>query len=435
MNAPIPRDIPLPLPAGEGLLEFLLIVSFIVHIVFVHLMLGGSIFSLICQIKGLKTPDFEKVAYAIMRTITVNKSLAVVMGVAPLLLINTLYAPQFYASSALIGDAWMSVVPLVTIAFLIAYAHKFWWNHFVNIRELHIGIALMETLLFLTIPLIFMTNVNLMLFPERWPDVKGFFSAMLLPNVIQRYLHFVTASVLFGALFLVWLVGRRGFVDEVALSAQRIAEVRRFFYVFAFGAVIVQILTGLIVLVSLPANGMSWEIVLLLLLGGGIALPAIGWMWQDLQDQEGSGFKYFNRVVLMFVGSVVIMGMARHEYRENALADHKTAIALKTANYQAAVTQARNDAEFSKNNRVAANEPSGAADFKQYCSACHHPELPTVGPALQEIKDAYAGNPEGIAAWTKAPGKKRPDSMRMPGFPQLSDQQLMDIANYMLDTH
>lgn len=432
MNAPIPRDIPLPLPAGEGLLEFLLIVSFIVHIVFVHLMLGGSIFSLVCQIKGLKMPVFENVAYFIMRTITVNKSLAVVMGVAPLLLINTLYAPQFYASSALIGDAWMSVIPLVIAAFLIAYAHKFWWNHFVNISELHIGIALMETLLFLLIPLIFMTNVNLMLFPERWPDVKGFFSAMLLPNVIQRYLHFVTASVLFGALFLVWLTGRPNFAENMKHDAPGIAEVRRFFYVFAFGAVIIQVLTGLIVLMSLPSNGMSWKIVLLLLLGGAPALPATWWMWRDLQEIDNR-FANFNQVVMLFAGSIIIMGVARHEYRANALADHKAAIAQKTINYQAAALQARNDAEFTKNMRAADSEPPGSADFKQYCAACHHPELPTVGPALQEIKALYAGNPEGIVSWTKAPGKKRPDSMRMPGFPQLSQQQLQNIANYMLE--
>lgn len=432
MNAPIPRDIPLPLPAGEGLLELLLIVSFVAHIVFVHLMLGGSVFSLICQIKGLKEPVFEKVAYFIMRTITVNKSLAVVMGVAPLLLINTLYAPQFYTSSALIGDAWMSVIPLVIVAFLIAYAHKFWWNHFVNLSELHIGIALMETLLFLTIPLIFMTNVNLMLFPERWPDVKGFFSAMLLPNVIQRYLHFVTASVLFGALFLAWLSGRPRFAQETNESASRIAEVRRFFYVFAFGAVIVQVLTGLIVLVSLPSNGMSWKIVLLLMLGGAPALPAVWWMWRDLQAPEND-FANFKRVVALFAASVVIMVGARHEYRENALADHKAAIALKTANYQAAATQARNDAEFNAGMRQSASEPEGGADFKRYCAACHHPELPTVGPSLQEIASLYAGNADGIVAWTKAPGKKRPDSMAMPGFPQLSDGQLRDIAAYMLD--
>lgn len=432
MNAPIPRDIPLPLPAAEGLLEFLLIVSFLVHIVFVHLMLGGSIFSSICQIKGLKDPDYEHTAYFIMKTVTVNKSLAVVMGVAPLLLINTLYAPQFYASSALIGDVWMGVIPLVIIAFLVAYAHKFWWHHFVNMDELHIGIALLETVLFLAIPLIFMTNVNLMLFPERWPEVKGFFSALLLPNVIQRYLHFVTAAILFGSLFLVWMTGRPAFAESGQVSAAGVVGVRRFFYSFALGAVAIQVLTGLITLVTLPAEGMSWGILLILLLGGALALPAGWWILQDLQDKTNQVFPNFQRVVGVFFCAAVIMGVARHEYRENALAGHKAAIALKTANFQSASREALHDHNLAMQSRPAEAEDIGSADFKQYCAACHHPDLPTVGPSLAEVKEIYANNSDGIVAWTKTPGKKRPDSMQMPGFPQLNDAQLKGIATYML---
>lgn len=432
MNAPIPRDIPLPLPAPEGLLEILLIVSFLVHIVFVHLMLGGSMFSLVCQIKGLKTPDYEKLAYRIMQTVTVNKSLAVVMGVAPLLIINTLYAPQFYASSALIGDMWMAVIPMVTLAFLLAYAHKFWWNHFVNIPELHIGIAALETALFLFIPLIFMTNVNLMLFPEYWPQVKGFFSALLLPNVLQRYLHFISAAVLFSSLFFVWWSGRKTFLQEVQFSELRVIDVRRFFYAFAFGATLVQILTGLVVFVSLPAQGMSWRFTLLLMLGGSSALPAIWWMWQNLTSPGHLLDDNLKRIIACFACAAIIMGIARHDYRENALADHKTAIAEKTANYMAAVKEAGEHAQLDAKDQESNISAPGESAFNQNCAACHHATLPTVGPALQEIKEIYAGNSAGIVAWTKAPGKKRPGSMQMPGFVQLSDDELTAISQYIL---
>jgi len=433
MTAPIPRDIPLPLPAPEGLLEILLIAAFLVHILFVHLMIGGSMFSLVCQIRGLKTPDYEKLAYRIMQTVTVNKSLAVVMGVAPLLIINTLYAPQFYASSALIGDMWMAVIPLVTLAFLLAYAHKFWWNHFLNIPELHIGIAALETVLFLVIPLIFMTNVNLMLFPEYWPKVTGFFSAMLLPNVLLRYLHFVSATVLFSSLFFVWWSGRKTFRVEVQFSELRVIDVRRFFYAFAFGATIFQILTGLMVFVSLPAQGMGWGFTVLLLLGGLAVLPAIWWMWQNLTRPGHLLDDNFKQIITCFACAALIMGIARHDYRENALEDHKAAIAEKTINYQAAVKEASEEAQLAA---IKAKETDitlpGATAFNQNCAACHHATLPTVGPALEEINAIYANDPAGIVAWTKSPEKKRPDSMKMPGFPQLSDAELMMISQYML---
>ncbi len=431
MNAPIPRDIPLPLPASEGLLEILLIVSFVVHIIFVHLMVGGSLFSLVCQIKGLDIADYDRLANYIMRSITVNKSLAVVMGVAPLLIINTLYAPQFYASSALMGDVWMAVIPLVTIAFLAAYAHKFWWNRFVDFKVMHIGIAFLETAIFLLVPLIFMTNVNLMLFPERWPEVKGFFSAMLLPNVLPRYLHFLSAAVLISSLFLVWLTGRRAFAVEAPVNTLRILDVRRFFYSFALGAVLVQVLTGMLAWITLPAEGMSWTVTIWLFIGGVPAIPAVWLIWRDLNEQARNAFKHFNKVVGLFAISILIMAYARHEYRVNSLTDHNMAIALKTANYRAAALQAKQDADYIERMKPEVSQ-SGEGDFQQYCAACHHSELPTVGPAIPEIKTIYANDLEGFVRWTRSPGKKRPESMKMPGFSHLSDNQLQAIARYVL---
>lgn len=430
---PVPRDLPLPLPAPEGLLEVLLIGSFIVHIVFVHLMLGGSLFSLFCQIKGLKIPDYEKLAYKIMQSITVNKSLAVVMGVAPLLVINTLYAPQFYASSALIGDVWMAVIPLVSVAFLLAYAHKFWWHRFVNLPELHIGISALESLLFLIIPLIFITNVNLMLFPEYWPQVKGFYSATLLPNVLQRYWHFLSAAVLFSALFFVWWIGRPSFQLSAKFSDARIYEFRRFFYTFAFGASIFQILTGLVAFVSLPAAGMSWDVALLLFGGGALALPAIFFMWQNITHPQAGLDDRFYLIIGLFFCTIVVMGTARHCYRENALADHKAEIAQKTANYQAAVAEAQEQAEQAAQTKRLDKSAPGEQAFNDNCAACHHKSLPTVGPSLAEIQEIYEGNAKGIVKWTKDPGTKRAGSMKMPGFPHLSDETLVLISKFMLE--
>jgi cytochrome c len=432
MTFPVPRDIPLPLPAPEGLLEVLLIVSFIVHIVFVHMMLGGSLFSLLCQIKGLKTPAYETMAYKIMQAVTVNKSMAVVMGVAPLLIINTLYAPQFYASSALIGSAWMAVIPLVIIAFLLAYAHKFWWHRFVNIPELHIGISALESALFLFIPLIYMTNVNLMLFPEYWSEVRGFFSAMLLPNVLPRYLHFVSAAILFSSLFFVWWSGRPSFQEDVKFSPGQSQVIRRFFYAFAFGATLFQIFSGLIVFVSLPPQGMSWEVTLLLFFGGSLALPALRWMWGNISHPENSVDDHFRKIIALFACALVVMGVARHEYRENALHDHKVAIAEKTANYMAAVAEAQEQADLVAQAKQTGMAEPGEAGFKQNCAACHHHSLPTVGPSLEEIRSIYPNDPAGVARWTKNPGKKRGNSMQMPGFPQLDEAELLAISEFML---
>ena len=116
-QVPVPKDIPLPLPVPEWLLIFLLVLSFGLHIIFVNLMVGGTLLTFFAQIKGLREPDYDTLAHEIAKTITVNKSLAVVLGVAPLLTINTLYTIYFYTANSLTGLFWIAIIPLVTVAF------------------------------------------------------------------------------------------------------------------------------------------------------------------------------------------------------------------------------------------------------------------------------------------------------------------------------
>jgi len=229
MDAPVLRDIPLALPAPVLLLEILVVVSFLAHILFVALMVGGSLLTFALEFLGRRDPDRRRLAREVGKTITVNKSLAVVLGVAPLLILNTLYTVFFYSANALTGTAWILVVPLVIAAFLITYAHKYSWELLDSRRGLHLALAAASAALFASVPLIFLTNVNLMLYPEWWGRVRGFFSAMLLPNVLPRYLHFVTASVALTGIYMVWIAGWKGFPssDFEGLDRKRI---RRLFF-------------------------------------------------------------------------------------------------------------------------------------------------------------------------------------------------------------
>ena len=170
--APVPRDVPLPLPLPEGVLVFLLVVSFLLHILFVNLMLGGSLLTLWAEIKGRKDKKYDNLAREIANTITVNKSLAVVLGVAPLLSINTLYTLFFYSANSLTGTLWVSIVPLVTIAFLLLYFHKYSWERYKDKKGFHLWLNGIAAAILLFVPFIFLTNINLMLFPEQW---GGFF--------------------------------------------------------------------------------------------------------------------------------------------------------------------------------------------------------------------------------------------------------------------
>jgi cytochrome c len=232
---PVPRGLELPLPLGEWELKAILVVLFLIHILFVNLMVGGSVFAVFFEILGLTWPKYDSLAKKIAHTITVNKSLAVVMGVGPLLCINLVYTTHFYSANALTGYAWWSIVPLISLAFLLTYLHKYTWDRWQNsARKFHLMIGGSGTLLFLSIPFIFLSNINLMLFPDRWSEVAGLFSSLRVGNVFPRYFHFLTASLALTSLFLAGWFGRKRFPVEDVLPDFSRAGLKRLFYRMAF---------------------------------------------------------------------------------------------------------------------------------------------------------------------------------------------------------
>jgi cytochrome c len=76
----------------------------------------------------------------------------------------------------------------------------------------------------------------------------------------------------------------------------------------------------------------------------------------------------------------------------------------------------------------------GAAIFQQYRSACHKQNEKLVGLPVTEMVSIYTGNETGLSNWIKAPGKKR-EGPQMSGFPQLSDDELNELSEYILSIY
>lgn len=434
-QVPVPHDLPLALPMPEWFLVGVLVVSFLVHILFVDMMVGGVLLTLWFEIKGLKNKDYDTLAHEISRTVTVNKSMAVVLGVAPLLAINTLYTVYFYSANALTGLMWIMIIPLVIVAFLLTYAHKYSWELLAGNKSLHLLIIGAAALVFSFIPFIFLTNVNLMLFPEKWGTVHGFLSAMMLPNVLPRYLFFMMATLAITSLFLFWYFGRPGYDFESRFSGLTRYAIRKRFYSLAFGTLVLQVvLVGPILITTLPARGISTTLIVTLLGGVVLLSPVLYWIWKGITaTDERLLAKDFNKVLAMMLVVTLVMGGGRHLYRENALAPHKKLMAQRTAEYNEMVRLAHQQAKVAQPVGVQANGTiSGETVFQQNCSACHAKDVKVVGPPMQEMVAIYKANPDGLKNWVKAPGKKRPDFPQMPAFAQLSDQELTALADYIL---
>ena len=254
----VPRDVPLPLPLDEKVLKAVIIAAFLLHLLFVNLMVGGSILTFLYELIGLRRSKYDVLAQRIAATVTVNKSVAVVLGVGPLLMISLAYTVQWYAANSLTSYAWLMVIPLVTIAFLLTYVHKYTWRSWNagKRKAAHVAVGAGSLLLFLVIPFIFLANINVMTFPDRWSNIHGTVSAFLAGNgnAIGRYLHFLAASVAVTSLFLcIWLTRSRAARDQLP-EGFAAAEVRRHFYRITFFATLAQFLIGPTLLLILPTS-------------------------------------------------------------------------------------------------------------------------------------------------------------------------------------
>ena len=428
-STPVPRDLPLPLPLPEGLLKTLLVLFFLVHILFVNLTVGGSLLVALFEGLGFKWKKYDLLALEIAKTVTVNKSLAVVMGIGPLLCINLVYTVQWYGANSLTGHAWLLIIPLITAAFLLAYLHKYTWHRWETgpWKKLHWALVLTSSLLFLAIPFVFLANVNLMLFPDEWEKVKGFFSSLRIGNVFPRYLHFLLASVALAGLAGAGWFWRSVTTEKLPDFTRE--ELRRLFYRVATWATGLQFVAGPILLFTLPEVGMTPLLYKIILPSAALGLC----LWLALLKKlKGSEQRLANGFVpIVFFFSVVVLGMGsgRHAYREAALAAHQSQVRQHSAAFRDSLD---------KWNAANPEEPETEAETPEQlfatCGACHAPDQRLVGPPLKEIAQIYKGNPEGIVSWAKAPGKKRPDYPTMPAFGHLGEEKLKIIANYILAT-
>lgn len=309
-----PADIPLPLPLPVA--KGLLVAAFLLHIVFVNLTLGGTLVALHAHWRGRQDPVMLDFAARLISTVTVHKSLAVVLGVAPLLLISVAYTTPFYTSSLLIAPAWLSVLWLVTLAFCLLYAYKYGFEGWRERRPmLHAVAGVLGGLCLLCVPLIYLTNTQLMLDAAAMARRPGFFEAMLgVGNVLPRYLHFLLASLAVTGFWVALWWGRAG--SPLADVARE--QVVRFGALWALVATSLQFIAGPIVLFTLPAGGLTGPVALFVATGVVFGLGATFNIADTLR-----GTNHMGRAAAFLLVTIVCMGTARHLIRE-ALLDRAT---------------------------------------------------------------------------------------------------------------
>ena len=323
--AMIAPDNALPIPAPIGLLEVLIVVTFVLHIVFINFTISLTAGAVGLELVGMmrKNTVLDKMAQICSLHASIHKSIAVVLGVGPLLIASVIYTQYFYASTILIGKMWLSLIIILIVAFLLMYLYKFTWDKWQHKKALHLSVGFIAMAILFFVPLIFIVNVTSMLYPDKWGEANGFFESLFYyPQIWSRYLHFMLASLATGGfyMFLFFAYKKRKAALEESEQTLKLFGAKVGFWVTT-----VQLISGFLLLFSFDKD------IRMLYLGEDVLLTSLLFISLILtvilcMSLYSAGYrdstKAFMSSLVTFVLIVGIMGWMRHELREAYLSPY-----------------------------------------------------------------------------------------------------------------
>jgi len=309
------------IPVAWGWFQFLLMLTFVLHLLVMNAMLGSGIIALATHLTH--PGGSPAICRLTAGKLTYLIAFAVNFGVAPLLFLQVLYGQFLYTSSVLMAWHWLAVVGLLILAYASAYVYS---HNYKPLGSGRCGVLWLVVAPLLLIGFIFSNNMTLMLHPETWRHYFDHPTGTLLnlsdPILIPGYLHAVVASVAIGGLFLA-LVARFQRHDNTRNAEKQIATGLRWFSI----ATLVQLWIGAWLLGAQP------DPVRAFLLGGSplaatlLALSVVGGL-----TAVGLAFSHkLLPTVGVTVLTVVLMALVRDLMRRAYLAPYFSPADLSVA--------------------------------------------------------------------------------------------------------
>lgn len=214
-------------PSHPLLFLVLGVLTFALHILAVQVMLGAAALT----IRGaLSQADYQRrLAQAMLGVAKVAVSVAVVLGVAPLLFVQVIYDPFWYTSNVL--SAWWVIgfILILLVAYLLLYVFYSRNHHLVSEKTRCPGSMILSLALLLVVGFIMHVLTKQMLSPDQWmswyaPNGEidasgtglhdynlfrfGFFislSGLVIGSGLFAYRHYISARADTDSGYLQWL--------------------------------------------------------------------------------------------------------------------------------------------------------------------------------------------------------------------------------------
>lgn len=308
------RD-PAGVPSHPLVFLVLGVLTFALHIAAVQVMLGAATLTLRGAFSG--SLHWRRLAAAMITTAKIAVSVAIVIGVAPLLFVQVVYDPFWYTSNVL--SAWWVIGFIVLlIAGYIALYIFYWKNHHIEADGGQGGVWMVLSIaLLLAVGFIVHSLTNQMLFPEHWmawyapqgvvnPDGHSLHDWHL-----PRFLFFIALSApVTGA----WLYGYRRYLQGAQeADAAYLGWLRGLAQNLMLIGGVVSVLIGALWMATLPEK-MAWFATSVWLLMAVVALAAVVALPLVLRDRIDTGIWGYAIFGAGAVGLIVV-GAAREMLR------------------------------------------------------------------------------------------------------------------------
>ncbi|MBI2387946.1 MAG: hypothetical protein HYV14_18315 [Elusimicrobia bacterium] len=315
---------PMGVPFYPAVFQALMVLTFALHILFVNLSLGATCLTVVGRLKG--GDRWNRLAGGMGQAATASVSGAILLGVAPLLFVQVIYDPFWYASSNL-SAAW-------AIGFIFILMAGYASLYLARDRQGDAGSAFagLSFALFLTAGFIMHVLGFQLLQPEKWLGwYAGRGAAATAGTVLHdfslpRFLHFIVPAFAATGVFLMlysWYFRARADADAAYLDwAGRLGAK------MAFHATAIEALTGLLWLMVLPRD-LRFHAHPLFVLGLTLGLALLGFLY-FVQAREKDHHRFAWAAAAGMFATVLEMAAAREALRVRylgrfgyAIADHR----------------------------------------------------------------------------------------------------------------
>lgn len=245
---------PMGIPFYPIVFQVLMVLTFAFHIMFVNFAIGTSTLAVYGHLRN--ESYWKQLSRSMAKAVPAMISMAMLLGIAPLLFVQVVYDPFWYASNTL-SAAWVIVFIFIM---MIAYSsiYVFYLGREKKEGKGYVFFGVLAVVLFLLSGVIMHVLAYQLLQPEKWlgwyikggaVDTSG---TSLHAFQIPRFLHFIIPSFAMTGIFLIlyawYFKGRedmdRGYLEWVGKIGAKMA----------FIATAIQAVVGLWWLLSLPGE-------------------------------------------------------------------------------------------------------------------------------------------------------------------------------------